>query len=160
MWILLALAFTIIAGAAARPTQAMDFEVCRLSLSRVADTPLGLEVELARNPAQWTQGLMGREHLAADRGMLFDFGVAQRVVMWMKDTRIPLDMLFFDAAGRCFQVVHDTRPMSTEYIPAREDARFVLELNAGAAQRLGLGPDARLATGDTSRCLGAVENGR
>lgn len=95
-------------------------------------------VELALTPEQQQRGLMFREAMAADRGMLFDFGVTRPVAMWMRNTRLPLDMLFVDAAGTVAGVAADAVPYSETVIPSPRPVRFVLELNAGTARRLGI----------------------
>lgn len=97
-----------------------------------------LAVELALTPEQRQRGLMFRERMAPDRGMLFDFGTAQPVVMWMRNTPLPLDMLFIDATGDVAGVAADTTPYSEAMIPSPRPVRFVLELNAGTARRLGI----------------------
>jgi hypothetical protein len=76
--------------------------------------------------------------MAADHGMLFDFETPQPVVMWMRNTPLPLDMLFIDADGRIAGVAADTTPFSEAMIPSPRPVRFVLEVNAGTARRLGI----------------------
>lgn len=96
-------------------------------------------VELAQSPAQRTQGLSHRRALAEDAGMLFDFGSRDtQVSMWMKDTYLPLDMLFIRDDGSIARIARDTKPHSLEQIPSGEPVRAVLEINAGLASRLGL----------------------
>lgn len=104
-----------------------------------------LSVELARTRAQVTQGLMFRETLPDGTGMLFDYGGATNISMWMKNTLLPLDMVFADAEGMVVHVVEDTVPLSTERIRSPVPARYVLEIPAGTARGLGIGPGARLA---------------
>lgn len=103
-----------------------------------------LVVEMAVSAKQLAQGLMYRPSLPADSGMLFDFGRAQPVSMWMKNTLIPLDMVFIDDTGRVIAIAERTIPMSTEIVSSPQPARAVLELNAGAAARLGLRPGDRV----------------
>lgn len=101
-------------------------------------------VEVARNDAERAQGLMYRRSMAPDHGMLFDFGQPQPIAMWMKNTYIPLDMLFIRRDGTIARIAADTEPLSTQVIPAGEPVPFVLELNAGTAKRLGLAPGDRV----------------
>ena len=97
-------------------------------------------VELALNEDQRVQGLQGRRRLAADAGMLFDFQDTGPVAMWMKDTYVPLDMLFIDSAGRIVNIAEHTVPLSLTAIRSTGPVRAVLELNAGTAARLGIKP--------------------
>ena len=102
------------------------------------------QVELAVSPEQRSQGLMFREDLDEDRGMLFDFGRSQPASMWMRNTYVPLDMLFIDAAGRITQIAANTQPLSDAAIASREPVRAVLELRAGVTARLGIEPGDRV----------------
>lgn len=99
------------------------------------------QVEVAATEAERQTGLMNRESMAADRGMLFDFGAARPVYMWMRDTYLPLDMLFIDAAGVIRHIRADTLPLSEDIIDSHGPVRFVLELNAGAARSNGIAID-------------------
>ena len=103
--------------------------------------PLDFEVELAITPEQRRQGLMFREDLESDQGMLFDFGRTGPVTMWMRNTFIPLDMLFIEADGRIARIVADTQPLSDAVIGSGGPVRAVLELAAGtsAAQGIAVG---------------------
>lgn len=101
-------------------------------------------VELASTPAQMEQGLMFRRSLAPDAGMLFDFKTPVMASMWMKNTFIPLDMLFIDAQGRIVNLHERTVPGSLEPVSAAAPARAVLELNGGTAARLGIRPGDRV----------------
>jgi uncharacterized membrane protein (UPF0127 family) len=106
---------------------------------RKADGSIHLfTVEVAAEPDQRAQGLMNRKEMAGDRGMLFDFGTTRRVYMWMKDTYLPLDMLFLGQDGTVVSITPDTVPLSEAIIDSHEPVRFVIELNAGAAKTLGL----------------------
>ncbi len=105
----------------------------------------GFDVELAVSPDQRAQGLMYRAKMPADAGMLFDFGASpQRVSMWMKNTKIPLDMLFITGDGRIESISERTVPYSLETISSRGPVRAVLELNSGTVSRLGIVPGDRV----------------
>ena len=103
-----------------------------------------LTVELAVDPAQREQGLMFRTSMAPDHGMLFDFGETRRVMMWMKNTHLPLDMLFIDNRGIVRTIHEDAVPFSEAIIDSGEPVAFVLELNAGTVKRLNVSPGDRL----------------
>lgn len=103
-----------------------------------------LTVELAVDAAQREQGLMFRRSMAPDHGMLFDFGESRRVMMWMKNTHLALDMLFADKRGVVRTIHQDAVPFSEVIIDSREPVAFVLELNAGTVKRLGIKPGDRL----------------
>ncbi len=121
--------------AADAPAVAEQARVGRL----VIDTergPVAFRVELATTPAMLAQGLQHRRELAADAGMLFDFGPERIVTMWMKNTYIPLDMLFIDANGIVADIVERTTPLSLETIAPSVPVRAVLEVNAGTVPAL------------------------
>jgi uncharacterized membrane protein (UPF0127 family) len=96
-------------------------------------------VEWATEPGQRTCGLMFREEMAADHGMVFDFDVEREgVSFWMRNTLIPLDMVFIRASGEVLNIAENTTPLSLEGVPAAGPVRYVLELNGGTADRIGL----------------------
>lgn len=95
------------------------------------------QVEVMRTPDQRAKGLMFRNYMPADRGMLFDFERVEPVAMWMQNTYLPLDMLFIRADGSIARIAERTEPMSTRTIPSGEPVLGVLELNAGAAEKIG-----------------------
>jgi uncharacterized membrane protein (UPF0127 family) len=105
------------------------------------------QVEVMRTDEQRGRGLMFRQSLPDNRGMLFDFKVDGPVSMWMRNTYIPLDMVFIFADGRVHRVEANTEPLSERTIPAGANVRAVLELNAGTAARLGLRPGDRVEHG-------------
>ena len=87
---------------------------------------------------------MFRQSLAPDAGMLFDFNAPSPVSMWMKNTFVPLDMLFVDAGGHIVNIGERTVPGSLEPVTAAAPVRAVLELNGGTAARLGIRPGDRV----------------
>jgi len=101
-------------------------------------------VELALNNRQHRQGLMFRRRLAADAGMLFVYRREEKISMWMKNTFIPLDMLFIARDGKIRRVAERAVPMSEAVIGSGAAVVAVLELNAGTASRLGLKPGDRV----------------
>ena len=100
--------------------------------------PHKFAVEVAKTPGQMEQGLMFRRSMAADAGMIFDYGAPSMASMWMKNTLIPLDMLFVDARGRVINIRERAIPGSLDPIGAAAPARAVIELNGGTAARLGI----------------------
>lgn len=99
------------------------------------------EVEMAMTSEQRARGLMFRRSLPPNAGMLFDYGPKpQRAMMWMKNTYVPLDMLFIAADGRIESIAERTVPFSLETVSSRGAVLGVLELNGGTAARLGLAP--------------------
>lgn len=97
-----------------------------------------LRVEFAATEAQRQRGLMFREHLAPNGGMLFRFEPPRHAAMWMKNTLIPLDMLFIDAAGRIVHIEKQTTPHSLRAISAEGPVALVIEVAGGQSDRLGL----------------------
>lgn len=95
-------------------------------------------VEVMRNERQRERGLMFRRFLPPERGMLFDFEAERPVAMWMKNTYLPLDMIFISRAGLVTRIAENTEPLSEKIIPSGAPAYAVLEVNAGTAARLGL----------------------
>lgn len=94
--------------------------------------------ELALTAGQRQQGLMHRETMAADAGMLFDFGIERDVTMWMRNTILPLDMLFINPDGTIHHIHQNAVPYSESIISSGGPIRFVLELNAGTVAKLGI----------------------
>lgn len=109
-----------------------------------------VSVEIADTDAARELGLMYRQHLAYNTGMLFVFKQPQHLTFWMKNTEIPLDMIFADADGRVTGIVADAQPFSERQLSVAGDSQFVLEVNAGFAQRHGIRPGDRLRFLDLS----------
>ncbi|PDT55162.1 MULTISPECIES: DUF192 domain-containing protein [Sinorhizobium] len=122
----------------------LTFEKDRIRLLTSGGRAHDLIVELAIDPEQREQGLMHRRQLAADHGMLFDFGETRRVMMWMRNTYLPLDMLFIVADGTVATIHENAVPLSEAIIDSKEPVAFVLELNAGTVKRLGIRPGDRI----------------
>ena len=101
-------------------------------------------VELARQPEEQAKGLMYRHALADDAGMLFVFPAPKEASFWMKHTLIPLDMLFIAPDWRVHRIEENTEPNSLTPIASDGPVIAVLELKAGTAARLGIGPGARV----------------
>lgn len=97
-------------------------------------------VELALTNGERAVGLMHREWMAPDAGMLFRFDDVRPVSMWMRNTLIPLDMIFIRPDGTVATIHRNAEPLSEKIINSKEPVRFVLELNAGDVDRMGLKP--------------------
>ncbi len=101
-------------------------------------------VEVAATPAERAQGLMFRESLPARSGMLFLFERPGRVAFWMRNTPVPLDMIFIGADGVVRRVHANAVPFDETPIEGGEGILAVLEINGGLAARLGIAPGAEL----------------
>jgi uncharacterized protein len=106
--------------------------------------PRKFMVEVTRTEEQREEGLMFRRSMPLDQGMLFDFKEPMITQMWMKNTLIPLDMLFVDAHGRIVNIAANTVPKSLATISAAAPVRVVIELNGGVARTLGIKPGDRV----------------
>jgi uncharacterized membrane protein (UPF0127 family) len=95
-------------------------------------------IELANTPAERALGLMYRRALPADAGMLFLYDKPQPLTMWMRNTFIPLDMVFIGVDGKVHRIESRTEPFSTQLISSEGAVQGVLELNAGTAANIGL----------------------
>ena len=103
-------------------------------------------VEMASTPAQQANGLMFRRELPEGQGMLFDFHHEQPTKrFWMKNTYIPLDMIFIRGDGRILRIAENTMPLSEALIPSGGAVRAVLEVNGGTTKKLGIAPGDRVA---------------
>jgi uncharacterized membrane protein (UPF0127 family) len=95
-------------------------------------------VEVAGTPAEQETGLMFRRSLGADRGMIFPYEPPQNVAFWMKNTLIPLDMIFIRADGSIARIAAGTIPQSLEPVPSGEPVAAVLEIRGGRSSELGI----------------------
>lgn len=137
-----ALLGTLLALVAAVPGQARAQGAEKFKTGKLTIVSAGkrndFNVELAITDRQQQQGLMFRRTMAPDAGMLFDYVTPTRITMWMKNTYIPLDMIFIGADGKVVDIAERAVPQSETIIPSKVPARAVLELNGGTAQRLGI----------------------
>ena len=140
---LLLLPLLLVVSATSLRAQLAQYPTAPLTIL-TANGPQKFTVELATTPAQMAQGLMFRQSLAPDAGMLFDFVAPSRAMMWMKNTLIPLDMLFVDAEGHIVNIGERAVPGSLATIAAAAPVRAVIELNGGTAARLGIRPGDRV----------------
>lgn len=105
---------------------------------------LNFDVYLALTPEQQRRGLMFIRNLPERTGMLFVYDKPRILSIWMKNTYIPLDLLFIDANGRVESIVHNATPLSLESRPSKGPAKYVIELNGGSAIKFNIGTNSRL----------------
>ena len=143
-----AISLALLAAVTLAACQPTDADEPALASDKVSvTTPEGTftwNVELADTPQEKAQGLMFRRQMDRDAGMLFRFERTEPVAMWMKNTFIPLDMIFAASDGTIERIHTDAVPESLDIISSGVPVRFVLELNAGEARRTGLAPGQKL----------------
>jgi len=137
-WIVLAIALILAAMTVQAQTRPREGFATDTLAIRTGKETSRFSIEIARTPEQQQFGLMFRNKLAADAGMLFIYAQPQRIAMWMKNTLIPLDMIFIGADGRIVNVAERAVPQSTAPIYSDGVAVAVLEVNGGTAARLGI----------------------
>ena len=128
--IALAIALTACAQGGERSGGTDDRLVIQTSQGEAAFT-----VEIADEPDEMTRGLMFRRELADDAGMLFVYVQPRTASMWMKNTYIPLDIIFADSQKRIVKIRRNTTPKSEAQVLSEAPAAYVLEVNAGFADR-------------------------
>jgi uncharacterized membrane protein (UPF0127 family) len=96
------------------------------------------KVEVARTPEQQEIGLMYRRSMPVDHGMIFPMSPPRAVTFWMKNTYIPLDLVFIGPDHRIIRIAENAKPLSLDMIPCEEPVAAVLELNGGAARAQGI----------------------
>ena len=124
------------AAAAVRSEVQTGLQVVPLTIHS-ARGALRFTVEVARSLAEQQTGLMFRRSLAADRGMIFPYDPPQNVAFWMRNTLIPLDMVFIRADGTIARIAN-ARALDETPVPAGEPVAAVLELRGGRASELGI----------------------
>ncbi len=137
VWLALGLALAAPLGAAGAACAPGQVEL-RLGSGAVAR----FSVEVADDPAERAQGLMFREHMASSSGMLFIYERPQHAVFWMKNTLIPLDMIFADETGLVRHVHANAVPHDETGIDGGTEILAILEINGGLAKKLGIAPGA------------------
>lgn len=116
-----------------------DSDTPRVTLvDSTGETLASFWVELARTPAEQQKGLMYRRQMQDDWGMLFIYPNEGPLSFWMENTFIPLDMIFVDADGEIVNIVAGAEPLTRVKRRSQGDAQYVLEINAGLAEKLGL----------------------
>ena len=150
----LLIACTIMALAACSPQPAVTtgtvpdldgvFEFSSLEIVNDRGETLEFDVYLATTPEQQRRGLMFIRELPPRTGMLFVYDRDGYHSMWMKNTYIPLDMIFARGDGTVSSIIADTVPQTLDSQGSKEPVRYVLELNAGTARRLAIGTRSRL----------------
>ncbi|SES06455.1 DUF192 domain-containing protein [Rhizobium sp. NFR03] len=134
----------ILLAAASSNAADVTFESAPLTIETTDGRTHAFTVELALDSDQRAQGLMFRREMPSDHGMLFDFGQTRQVMMWMKNTFLPLDMLFVSKDGKVETVHENAVPHSEAIIDSRVPVAYVVELNAGTAKTLSITPGARI----------------
>ena len=109
-----------------------------LTLQPKSGQPTRIIAEVAKSQEEQARGLMYRQSLAPDRGMIFPYSPPQAVGFWMKNTLIPLDMLFIREDGTIANIAENTVPLSLEMVPSAGPVAAVLEIPGGRSAELGL----------------------
>ena len=142
---------------AAAPVVAGECAPDRVDI-RSGGNALRFHVEVVDTAESRAQGLMNRETLPKFSGMLFVYESPQPVAFWMRNTLIPLDMLFFDAEGRLVTIGREARPLDETPVVGGDAIQYVLEINGGLAAELGIEPGAEMrhpaVTGGVWSCSG------
>jgi len=134
-------------GAPAARTSPAGLDLVRLSIDS-GGRRHAFTVEVARTPDQQEHGLMERRALGADAGMLFPFDPPRPASFWMRNTLIPLDMIFIRPDGTIARVAANTVPLSETPVGVAEPMTAVLELRGGRAAELGIRPGDRVSWSD------------
>ena len=134
LWAALAFVVLVVASAGA-PAMGEGLQSLEITTSTGRHT---FQVEIANNDASRERGLMDRRYMAADHGMLFEFDRDAPASFWMKNTYIPLDMIFIARSGVVTQIAANAEPLSERVIPSGGPCAAVLELNGGTAASIGL----------------------
>ncbi|NJN46478.1 MAG: DUF192 domain-containing protein [Candidatus Competibacteraceae bacterium] len=123
--------------------------LAQTQLHEISVSTTRFRVEIAQTLEERQQGLMFRTQLPADQGMLFVQPTPGQASFWMKNTYIPLDMLYFDDQGQLLEMHTDVPPCKAKPCPVYKSqatrVKYILEINGGLAERVGLKPGDRLA---------------
>jgi hypothetical protein len=138
------IAFVLLVLAAAGPARTAPTQMLEIASKTGVHV---FAVEIADTEAAREKGLMFRRELPEGQGMLFDFHSEQAVAFWMKNTYVPLDMIFIQGDGRILRIAENTEPLSTRTVPSGGPVRAVLEVIGGTAEKLGIASGDRVAYG-------------
>jgi uncharacterized membrane protein (UPF0127 family) len=133
-----ALLFVAVLLALAAMSADAKVRVDKLWLVPASGQEVPIDIEVAEDPQEKAMGLMFRTELADNRGMLFPYSEARELSMWMRNTYIPLDMLFIRPDGVIHRIEVRAEPMSERIINSQGEVSAVLELPGGAAERFGI----------------------
>jgi len=139
--------FAALILALASPSVATSAEVAGPRQELTVATKAGsheFEVEIADDDRERALGLMFRRSMGDDEGMLFDFGHDEPATFWMRNTYIPLDMIFVRSDGTIESIAKRTTPLSEKGVPSKGPVRYVLEINGGMSDELGIRPGDRI----------------
>ena len=117
-----------------------------------------IKVEIAATPTERQQGLMGREFLAENAGMLFVYPRERNLSFWMKNTPLSLDIMYFSKTGAWVSTAPHTTPFTLESYPAAAPAQYALEMVAGSAERLNIGAGSRFIITDCAQLSNQLSN--
>lgn len=132
-------------GAAPVAVQAQSLAIETITIV-TASGPQTLEVEVADTNTSRERGLMFRRAMPQNHGMIFLFGAERTITMWMRNTYLPLDMIFVRADGSIAHIAANTEPFSEDVISSGSPVSVVIEVNGGAAGKLGIKPGDRVET--------------
>jgi uncharacterized protein len=130
-------------GEAFNPAQLKGFPTGQMTIERAQGRDT-FRIWIADTPERHVQGLMWLRELPADHGMVFELDAPRPMTMWMKNTYVPLDMLFFGPDGRIVSIVRNTRPLSLEIIDSGGPVAGAVEILGGEAQRRGISKGDRI----------------
>jgi uncharacterized membrane protein (UPF0127 family) len=130
--------FLIIVGFITLPTGDYQQHGSTVVFDGINNTSVTAQVEIADTDASREYGLMNRTSMPQDHGMLFIFDYQMVVSFWMKDTLIPLDMVFLDSSGRIGDIYKNATPLSEDVYTAKSPSKYVIELNGGYCDRYGI----------------------
>ena len=142
---IVALMLSLLAGAAAQAqpqstTPEPVYPKSEAIIRRANGGDITFKIELALTPEQQEHGLMFRKEVKPYEGMLFDFGLPRPIYMWMKNTLVPLDMLFIAPDGHITRIAANAKPLSTDTIESGGPVSAVMEISGGSALLLGIKP--------------------
>lgn len=132
---------TVTAGCARAEGQAAARETLTIETQSGAHR---FAVEIADDPQERERGLMFRKSMGRDEGMLFEWPASEPRAFWMRNTLIPLDILFLDETGQIVSIARDAVPLDETPLPSYAPAKGVLEINGGMAAKLGVRPGDRV----------------